>query len=105
MGTSSWCSLFALHYKTMPISARPTVFALAFLLALSLLPVDAQDHRATLRGVIVDPAFRGLPQVELKATQEETGDVRRTTTDSRGRFTMPELPAGMYRVNVEHSGF
>ena len=89
----------------MPIAARSIVFVLALLVAVFPVPAKAQDHRATLRGVVLDPALQGLPTVELKVTQEDTGETRRTTTDSQGRFTVPELSAGVYRINIEHSGY
>ena len=31
--------------------------------------------------------------------------MRRVKTDEAGRFSVPELPAGVYRVSVEHTGF
>ena len=89
----------------MPIAARSIVLVLALLVAAFPAHAKAQEHRATLRGVVLDPALQGLPTVELKVTQEDTGETRRTTTDSHGRFTVPELPAGMYRINIEHSGY
>ena len=88
----------------MPTKIRPTVAAVLFVLAASL-PTHAQQHRAAIRGVVVDPSFRGLVNVEVRVTREETSDTRRVNTDEQGRFSVPELPAGVYRVNVEQKGF
>ena len=38
-------------------------------------------------------------------TREETSETRRVKTDGHGRFSVPELAAGVYRVNVEQTGF
>ena len=58
-----------------------------------------------IRGVIVDPALLGLANVEVRVTREDTGEIRRVRTDGEGRFSVPELQAGVYRVNVEQTGF
>ena len=65
----------------------------------------AQDHRASIRGVVIDPASKGIANVEVKVSREETGETRAARTDEEGRFSMPELPAGVYRVNVDHPGY
>jgi outer membrane receptor protein involved in Fe transport len=79
---------------------------IAALLATVLASVaSGQDHRATMRGVVLDPSMRGLANVEVRLTREETGDTRAIRTDDRGRFSAPELPVGFYRVNVDHTGF
>ena len=88
----------------MPIKTRPTVAAVLFVLTAAL-PTHAQQHRAAIRGVVVDPSFRGLANVEVRVTREETSVTRRVNTDEQGRFSVPELPAGVYRVNVEQKGF
>ncbi len=67
--------------------------------------VRAQEHRASIRGVVVDPALNALSNVELRVLREDTGETRRVSTDEGGRFSVPELPAGIYRVNVDHQGF
>ena len=77
---------------------------IAFLLAASS-AAYTQDHRATVRGVVLDPSFQGLANVEVRVTREETSDTRRVRTDNRGLFTVPELPAGIYRVDVEQTGY
>ncbi len=69
------------------------------------LPVAAQQHRASIRGVIIDPSAQGLAGVQVVATREETNEARHVLTDDRGRFTVAELAPGTYRVNVEHPGY
>jgi hypothetical protein len=69
------------------------------------LPVAAQEHRARIRGVVTDPAARGIPNVEVRATREETNETRRVRTDDRGRFSVTELAPSAYRVDVQQSGY
>jgi hypothetical protein len=71
----------------------------------AVLPATAEGHRARIRGVVLDPAFAGIPDVEVRATREATADTRRVKTDGRGRFTFPELPPGTYRIVVEQAGY
>ena len=75
------------------------------LLHMTALGLSAQEHRASIRGVVIDPSSNGLSNVEVRVSREETGEVRRVKTDEAGRFSVPELPAGVYRVSVEHTGF
>jgi outer membrane receptor protein involved in Fe transport len=88
----------------MPISFRHVVPPILLVLAISM-PAHAQEHRAVIRGAVVDPALQPLANVDVRVTREETGEARRAATDGAGRFTVPELPAGVYRINVEQRGF
>lgn len=88
----------------MPISPRHVVTAVLLVLATAT-ATHAQQHRAVIRGVVVDPALQALPNVEVRITREDTAETRRVRTDGEGRFNVPELPAGVYRVNVEQTGF
>src|SRR6476646_2598474 len=67
--------------------------------------VSAQEHRASIRGIVIDPASKGIPNVEIRVSREDTTEARRVKTDESGLFSLPELPPGVYRVNVEHPGF
>jgi carboxypeptidase family protein len=65
----------------------------------------AQEHRASIRGVVADPTSKGMANVEVRISREETGETRSVRTDDDGRFSVPELPPGVYRVNVEQRGY
>ena len=73
----------------MLMSLRRTVSHSFLVLAVSI--AQAQQHRAAIRGVVVDPSFQGLANVEVRVTREETTESRRVKTDARGRFSVPEL--------------
>ena len=66
---------------------------------------SAQDHRASIRGTIVDPALAPLEGVEVVVTSEATNEIRRTQSDEHGRFSVPELAPGAYRVEIRQAGF
>ena len=47
----------------------------------------AQEHRASIRGVVIDPASKGIANVEVTVSREETGETRAVRTDEEGRFS------------------
>jgi hypothetical protein len=65
----------------------------------------AQTLDATVWGEIAESSGAIIPKVLIKATNEETGEKRRATSDSDGRFTLSNLSPGLYRLEVEASGF
>lgn len=83
-----------------------TPFAIVVLVTiLGTLPLSAQQHRAVIRGDVVDPSFAPLANVEVRVTREATNELRLAKTDDQGRFSVPELPSGSYRIDVHHTGF
>jgi len=68
------------------------------------------DQRvATVRGIVKDAAGRPAAGAAVTATfsDSEPGQppqVRRTTTDTSGRFTLPDVSVGVWILVVEHSG-
>jgi outer membrane cobalamin receptor len=73
-------------------------------LALFTLPLTGQRGTGELRLTVKDPAGLGLEAAGSVVGQGT--QVRRTfTTDAQGRYSVRALPFGMYRVQVEHSGF
>ena len=69
------------------------------------LPAVAQEHRGTIRGVVVDPALAPMPDVEVRVTREATSETRQVRTDEAGRFSVPELPSGAYRIEIQQPGY
>ncbi len=85
--------------------SRISVYVLSMLLTIGAAPVLAQEHRAAIRGTVVDPALAPLTDVEVTITNEATNQVRRTRSDERGRFGVAQLPPGVYRIDVRHPGY
>jgi hypothetical protein len=68
-------------------------------------PVAAQQDRAVIRGVVLDPSGTPIPGVEVRITREATGEIRRSRSDETGRFAAPQLLPGTHRIDATHAGF
>jgi hypothetical protein len=60
---------------------------------------------ADLLGVVYDQSRGVLPGVTVTATNTDTNQVRSTVTDGGGRFTIPAIAPGLYRVTAELASF
>ena len=81
------------------------IFAL-FTGSLLLLPVSfGQVVTATLTGNITDSSGASVPNAAVKVTERSTGAVRSTTTSVDGVYNVPYLNPGVYRVEVDATGF
>jgi hypothetical protein len=60
---------------------------------------------AEVRGTVQDQSGAVVPGATVTAINEGTGLTRETTSDSGGRFNLPRLPVGNYRVEVKVDGF
>ena len=78
------------------------VCAAVFLLA-CLAP--AQEFRSTLSGRILDGSGAAIPNVQVTAIQNETGARSETTSDEGGRYALPFLSPGPYKITAEVAGF
>ena len=83
------------------------LFALALLFALTMPSVaKAQSTTAdVLTGVVLDPEAKAVVDAAIVIRNEGTGMIRTTTTDRTGRFSMSDLAAGQYTVEVAVPGF
>jgi hypothetical protein len=77
-------------------------FSLVAVLATSVL---GQAFTATVLGTISDGAGGVLPGVTVTVTNLATGQARTAVTDEGGRFSLPLLPPGTYRISAELTGF
>jgi hypothetical protein len=66
---------------------------------------DAQTSTATLQGTISDSSGAVLPGVTVKLQSPATGLERQTVTNTSGLYVFNFLPAGVYDVTGELSGF
>src|SRR3954469_13836250 len=65
----------------------------------------AQSDRGTITGNVSDPADAVVPGAVVVARNSESGAVYQTVTTQTGNYTLPSLPAGVYDVSVEVTGF
>ncbi|MEW5976498.1 MAG: TonB-dependent receptor [Acidobacteriota bacterium] len=59
----------------------------------------------TILGTVSDETGAVLPKVSVTVTNEKTGLVRTVATNEQGSFQVPALLPGIYRVELEASGF
>ena len=76
------------------------------LLALTLLVAASLFGQVTSpTGTVTDPAGATVPNTAITVVNSETGLQRTTKSDAQGRYTLPELTPGTYRLNAKASGF
>src|SRR2546423_12538891 len=80
--------------------------ATASILVLLLIsaPASAQES-GTILGVIKDASGSVVPEAAVIIANEDTGQVRTTTTDTEGSYRVPALVVGRYSIRVEKTGF
>jgi hypothetical protein len=60
---------------------------------------------AQVSGVVLDPSGSPIPGALVKIIETEKGFVRSAMSDSAGRYTLPNLPVGPYRLEAAADGF
>jgi hypothetical protein len=76
-----------------------------FAVLLAAAALDAQTSTATLQGTVHDPSGAILAGAAVRVTNEATGTVTDSATNSSGHYLVPYLLPGTYAVNVEQKGF
>jgi hypothetical protein len=82
------------------------VAVLSVLLLLAT-PVSSmtQTYHASIVGRVADSSDLACPGVRVTVVNEDTGEIRRTTSDAAGDFSLPVLAPGPYRLEAEMAGF
>ena len=60
---------------------------------------------AEVDGHVQDPSGQFIVGATVRMTETDKNQVRTTTTDATGRYAMPNLPIGAYRLEVTSAGF
>ena len=81
-----------------------TLFVIFFTIAL-IAPVFAQFDSGQISGFVRDESGAVVPGAVVVATNEGTGEERRTTTNADGYYVFPQLFVGRYSIAVEAAGF
>jgi hypothetical protein len=79
--------------------------SLFVLLGTATTSLFGQGQAGGIRGTVADPSGAGVPGASVKATNVGTGVVTSTVSTGSGLYNLASLPAGVYRVDVEKSGF
>ena len=77
----------------------------ALLFALACLALCAQSDLGTITGFVKDPTGATIPNATVSVRNEATGSERKATTNEAGSFTVTNIPAGFYTIDVEAAGF
>ena len=72
---------------------------------LASLPCAAQIPTGTIFGRVVDASGSVIPSATITATNEATGGIRKTTAETTGDFSLPQLVPGSYSVSAVSQGF
>ena len=78
---------------------------IAVLLVVGSLVLNAQGERGNITGVVTDPTGAALAAAELSVISRDTNAVARAITTSRGEYNVPNLPPGVYRIEITAVGF
>jgi hypothetical protein len=88
---------------------RNSIISLAVLLAVAAMLFSSvavgQQLTGTISGTAYDQAGAIVPNAKVEVSNEASGDVRRTVTNSTGFFTVTALPPGSYSVIISAAGF
>jgi len=63
------------------------------------------QQTGTISGTVLDQSAKPISAAVVELTSESAGDHRSTTTDTEGKFSVPDLPAGTYIIRVSAPGF
>jgi len=56
-------------------------------------------------GLVLDPANAAVPNAELAVESAATGWKRQMRSDGMGRYSIPDIPIGAYRITAQAPGF
>ena len=68
-------------------------------------PVLAQSAPTGIGGVVLDPNDQTVANAAVVMRNVSTNRIQTTTTDGSGRFSIGDLPAGVYAIEVIAPGF
>src|SRR5216684_4280622 len=86
-------------HHVRPIAA--TLFAVLLCFVATCFRAQAQQTTATLVGNVTDTTGAAVVGATVKTINTSTNTVRSTITDGGGVYTLPQLPAGTYTLEVE----
>ena len=71
----------------------------------ALFAVQMLAQMAELNGRITDESGASIPEAAVRITNSDTGLERRTVTNERGIYTLPNLVPGPYQLSINKDGF
>ena len=65
----------------------------------------SQSEKGQISGQVTDPQGLTVPKAMVDVVNRDTSAKLQTKTDDAGHYSVPNLPAGRYQVNVQAEGF
>lgn len=93
-----------MRVRLFSINTLTAVLAV-FLLTAVLEEVRAQDIFGRISGTVTDAQGGVVADVKITIINQETKLARPLSTDDKGFYVAPDLPAGLYSVTAETTGF
>jgi Carboxypeptidase regulatory-like domain/TonB dependent receptor len=89
------------RFVRVPVSVAVTL--LVFLLG----ALQAQETltSASVTGRVLDPSGASVPHASISALHSATHETYTAQADTQGRFRLPYLPVGLYRISARSNGF
>lgn len=78
---------------------------LIFVAVLASATLDGQEFRGIISGSVVDPQNASIAKAKIEATETRTGATSTALSDAAGRYAIPFLSPGTYRITAEAPGF
>ena len=80
---------------------------LGWAVSLSLLASTAvaAGQTGSIAGTVADPTGAIIPGIAVVISSRESGQQQAVSTDSDGTFVCPDLPPGIYQVEIHVAGF
>jgi hypothetical protein len=66
---------------------------------------SAQSERGNITGLLTDPSGAAIAGAQLTIVQTATNAVAKAQTTGSGEYNAPNLPPGVYRIEVSAPGF
>lgn len=82
---------------------RKVSYLMSLLMLVSL--ALAQSPSGTVQGTVEDPQDASIAGASVTISNKATGAAKTVMSDSSGRYAMPFVPPGTYRIAVEVKGF
>jgi hypothetical protein len=80
--------------------------AFAVFLSLLLMPrVKGQSANGTISGIVTDPSGAAIAGADVIVQNGETSVQYTTESNSEGVYVVPDLPPGLYRIQIAKIGF
>jgi hypothetical protein len=99
-------SILGLNYVRQGTRAIGTLTAVfSILLQISQTRLPAQGATASLQGSISDATGAVVPEATVKITNVNTGASQTATSNTQGRYFVPDLAVGDYELRVSKQGF